>query len=152
MSRPPRPASAPSTALLPVVVLSMALLVGGCATASHLMVSPARPAIAVEQVRVYTQMPAGPYVEIALLDASSGGFTYGAQNRNDAVVGRLRTEAAKLGANGVVIQAVDEVAAGSGLGIGVGGGSRHVGGGVSVDVAPPRRVARAVAIWVPAAP
>lgn len=136
------------------LVLSLALLgaLAGCATASHLMISPARPAIAVEQVRVYTQMPAGPYVEIALLDASSGGFTYGAQNRNDAVVARLRAEAAKLGANGVVIQQVDEVPGGSGLGIGVGGGGRHVGGGVSVDVAPPRRMARAVAIWVPAAP
>ena len=127
-------------------------LLAGCATASHVMISPARPAIAVEQVRVYAQVPAGPYVEIALLDAASGGLTYGAQNRNDAVIARLRGEAAKLGANGVVIQAVDEVAPGAGLGIGVGGGGRHVGGGVSVDVAPPRRVARAVAIWVPGAP
>lgn len=136
------------------LVLSLALLgaLAGCATASHLMISPARPAIAVEQVRVYTQMPAGPYVEIALLDASSGGFTYGAQNRNDAVIARLRTEAAKLGANGVVIQDMGEISGGSGLGVGVGGGGRHVGGGVSVDVAPPRRVARAVAIHVPGVP
>lgn len=136
------------------LVLSLALLgaLAGCATASRVMISEPRPAIAVEQVRVYSQMPAGRYVEIALLDASSGGLTYGAQNRNDAVIGKLRAEAAKLGANGVVLQAVDEYAGGSGLGIGVGGGGRHVGGGVSVDVAPPRRVARAVAIWVPDAP
>lgn len=136
------------------LVLSLALLgtLAGCATASHVMISEARPAIPVEQVRVYTQMPTGPYVEIALLDASSGGFTYGAQNRNDAVLTRLRTEAAKLGANGVVIQEVGEYSGGSGMGIGVGGGGRHVGGGVSVDVAPPRRVARAVAIHVPGTP
>lgn len=135
---------------LPSLVLSLGLVgvLASCATASHVMISEARPAIPVEQVRVYTQMPATAYVEIALLDASSGGFTYGAQNRNDAVVTRLRTEAAKLGANGVVIQEVGEYSAGSGLGIGVGGGGRHVGGGVSVDVAPPRRVARAVAIHV----
>jgi hypothetical protein len=135
-------------------VLSLALLgaLAGCATASRVMISEPRPAIPVEQVRVYSQMPAGRYVEIALLDASSGGFTYGAQNRNDAVIAKLRAEAAKLGANGVVLQAVDEYAGGSGLGIGVGGGGRHVGGGVSVDIAPPRRVARAVAVWVPDAP
>lgn len=129
--------------------LVLALALGACATASRVMISEPRPAIPVEQVRVYTQMPAGPYVEIALLDASSGGFTYGAQNRNDAVIAKLRAEAAKLGANGVVLQGMDEYAGGSGLGIGVGGGGRHVGGGVSVDVAPPRRVARAVAVWVP---
>jgi hypothetical protein len=136
------------------LVLSLALLgaLAGCATASRVMISEPRPAIPLEQVRIYPQMPTGRYVEIALLDASSGGFTYGAQNRNDAVIAKLRQEAASLGANGVVLQAVDEYAGGSGLGIGVGGGGRHVGGGVSVDVAPPRRVARAVAIWVPDAP
>lgn len=130
-------------------VLSLVLLgaLAGCATASRVMISDPRPPIAVEQVRVYSQPPAGRYVEIALLDASSG-FTYGAQARNDAVIARLRAEAAKLGANGVVIQEVGEYSSGSGLGIGVGGGSRHVGGGVSVDVAPPRRIARALAIHV----
>lgn len=135
------------------LVLSLALLgaLAGCASASRVMIADPRPAIPVEQVRVYTQMPAGRYVEIALLDASSG-FTYGAQARNDAVIAKLRAEAAGLGANGVVIQEVGETHGGSGLGIGVGGGGRHVGGGVSVDVAPPRRVARAIAIWVPDAP
>lgn len=132
------------------LVLSLALVgaLAGCATASRVMISDPRPPIAVEQVRVYAQPPAGRYVEIALLDASSG-FTYGAQARNDAVIARLRAEAAKLGANGVLIQEIGEYSSGSGLGIGVGGGSRRVGGGVSVDVAPPRRTARAVAIHVP---
>lgn len=131
------------------LVLSLALVaaLAGCASASRVMISDARPAIPVEQVRVYSQPPAGRYVEIALLDASSG-FTYGAQARNDAVIAKLRTEAASLGANGVVIQEVGEYSGGSGLGIGVGGGGRNVGGGVSVGVSPPKRVARAVAIWV----
>lgn len=132
------------------LVLSLALVgaLAGCASASRVMISDPRPPIAVEQVRVYAQPPAGRYVEIALLDASSG-FTYGAQARNDAVIARLRAEAAKLGANGVLIQEIGEYSSGSGLGIGVGGGSRRIGGGVSVDVAPPRRTARAVAIYVP---
>lgn len=137
-------------ALAPALAAIVAL--AGCATASHVMISEPRPAIPVEQVRVYMQPPAGRYVEIALLDASSGGFTYGAQNRNESVLVKLRTEAAKLGANGILLQDMAEVPSSSGVGIGVGGGGRHVGGGVGVNVSPPRRMARAVAIWMPDAP
>ena len=43
-----------------------------------------------------------PFEEIALLDVSSGAFTYGEQNKTDAVMERLRKEAAKVGANGVI--------------------------------------------------
>lgn len=134
-------------ALLSLVLLGV---LAGCASASRVMISDPRPPIAVEQVRVYMQPPAERHVEIALLDASTG-FTYGAQARNDAVIAKLRHEAARLGANGVVIQEMGEHSGGSGLGIGVGGAGRHVGGGVSVGVSPPKRTARAVAIWVPGA-
>jgi hypothetical protein len=134
--------------MLRPVALALAALLAGCATASRVMISEPRPAIAVEQVQVYFQPPAVPYIEIALLDASSGGFTYGAQNRSDAVIAKLRAEAAKLGANGVIVQDMAEAPSGGGVGIGVGGGSRHVGGGVGVDISPPRRMARAVAIHV----
>lgn len=132
------------------LVLSLALLgsLAGCASASRVMISDPRPAIPVEQVQVYFQPPAVPYVEIALLDASTGGFTYGAQNRSDAVIAKLRAEAAELGANGVIVQDMAEAPSGSGVGIGVGGGGRHVGGGVGVDISPPRRMARGVAIHV----
>lgn len=135
---------------LTAIVLALGLT--GCASASRVMISDPRPPIAVEQVRVYSQPPMGRYVEIALLDASSGGLTYGAQNRNDAVIAKLRAEAARLGANGVLLQDMAEVPSGGGVGIGVGGGSRRVGGGVGVDISPPRRIARAVAIWVPDGP
>ena len=62
---------------------------------------------------------------------------------------RLRTEAAKLGANGVLIQNRGQVPSSGGVGLGVGGGGRHVGGGVSVGISPPKERASAVAIWVP---
>jgi hypothetical protein len=126
------------------------LLLGlaGCANVSHTMISDPRAPVAVEQVRVYLQPPVTRYVEIALLDATTGEFTYGAQNRNDSLMLRLRTEAARLGANGVLIQNRGQVASNGGVGIGVGGGSRHVGGGVSVGISPPKERASAVAIWV----
>lgn len=135
--------------LRPLVPLALVLLLTGCASASRVMISDARPPIAVEQVRVYLQPPATRYVEIALLDATTGEFTYGAQNRNESLMLRLRTEAAKLGANGVLIQNRGQVPSSGGVGLGVGGGGRHVGGGVSVGISPPKERASAVAIWVP---
>ena len=136
----------------PFVPVVLAALLAGCASASHVMISDPRPPIAVEQVRVYVQPPQTRYVEIALLDASTGEFTYGAQNRDTTLMNRLRSEAAKLGANGVLLQERGQVPSGSGVGIGVGGGGRHVGGGVSVGINALKERARAVAIWVPDAP
>ncbi|GAB6195411.1 hypothetical protein [Lysobacter xanthus] len=135
------------TPRLTALVLATALL-AGCAGTSRVMISDPRPAIPVEQVRVYVQPPATRYVEIALLDATTGDFTYGARNRDESLMLKLRTEAAKLGANGVLIQNRGQVPSNGGVGIGVGGGSRHVGGGVSVGISPPKERATAVAIWI----
>lgn len=133
------------------LLLAASLLVAltACASASRVMISDPRAPIAVEQVRVYMQSPATRYVEIALLDATTGEFTYGAQNRNDALMMKLRTEAARLGANGVLIQDRGRIPSSGGVGIGIGGGSRHVGGGLSVGIGAPQEGAHAVAIYVP---
>jgi len=136
----------------PLLSIALVLALVGCASVSHTMISDPRPPVAVEQVRVYLQPPATRYVEVALLDATTGDFTYGARHRDDALMLKLRTEAAKLGANGVLIQNRGQVPSGSGVGIGVGGGGRHVGGGVSVGIAAPKERASAVAIWVSDAP
>jgi hypothetical protein len=138
----------PAMILRRLIPAALLLALAGCASVSHTMISDPRPPIAVEQVRIYLQPPATRYVEIALLDATTGEFTYGAQNRDDSLMLRLRTEAARLGANGVLIQNRGQVPSGGGVGIGVGGGSRHVGGGVSVGISPPKERASAVAIWV----
>lgn len=129
-----------------------AALLAGCATTSHVMISPARPAIAPAQVRLYFAPPPGRYVEIALLETSSGPFTYGEQNKMDAVMAKLRAEAASLGANGVLVEGVAGAANGGRVNVGVGGGSfggrSHVGGGVGVDISPTQKHARAIAILV----
>lgn len=138
--------------LSPLLPVALALALAACASTSHVMISDPRPPIPVEQVRVYAQPPATRYIEIAVLDATTGDFTYGAQNRENALMTRLRTEAAKLGANGVLIQDRGQVPSNGGVGIGIGGGSRHVGGGVSVGVGAPKERARALAIYVPDAP
>jgi hypothetical protein len=85
----------------------------GCAT-SHVMVGQARPPISPEQVQVYLHPPAGNYLEIALLDTSSkGSFAITAQGKTNVVIERLKEEAAKLGANGILLEGVGDQAGGS---------------------------------------
>ena len=49
-----------------------------------------------------------------MLDTSSrGAFAITAQGKTDAVIARLKEEAAKLGANGVLLQGVGDQSAGS---------------------------------------
>ena len=132
------------------------VLLGGCSTTSKVLISQPRPAISPEQVRVYFAPPPGRYVEIALLESSSGAFTYGEQNKLDSVLGKLRVEAAALGANGVLVQDMASGYGGSNVGVGVGGGSfghgSHIGGGVGVSISPTPKYARAIAIHVDTPP
>ena len=84
------------------------LLLAGCAT-SHVMLGKARPPISPDEVQIYDRPPPGPYQEIARLDTSSqGSFSFTAQAKTDAVIKRLKTEAAKLGANGVLLQGIGD--------------------------------------------
>jgi len=132
-------------------VAAMVLALGGCASTSTVMIGPAYPPIAAEQVRIYYQPPPR-YREVALLETHSGSFTYGEQNKMNSVLNNLRTQAAKLGANGVLLQGTENGYGGSGVGVGVGGGSygshSSVGVGVGVDLSPTQKYARAVAIYV----
>jgi hypothetical protein len=134
------------------ILLFLAVLAAGCATTSHVMLAPARPAIAPEQVHVYFTPPPGRYEQIAALETSSGPFTYGDQRKTDAVMAKLRAEAAKLGANGVLVQGMGMDGQAGRVGVGVGGGSfgghTRVGGGIGVDVSPAQKHAQALAIFV----
>lgn len=132
-------------------VTAVVLTLAGCASTSKVMLGPTYPAIAPEQVRIYYQPPAR-YREIALLETDSGAFTYGEQNKTNAVLTKLRAQAARLGANGVLFQGTESGYGGSGVGVGVGGGhfGRHSGFGASVgvDLSPTQKHARGMAIYV----
>ena len=135
--------------LVPLMVC--AALLAGCATTSHVMLSPARPAIQPDLVQVYTAPPPR-YIEIALLETASGPLTYGEQNKTDKVIANLRREAASLGANGVLLTGTAQGYPGGGVNVGVGagriGGHTGVSGGVGVDISPTQKHAQAVAILV----
>jgi hypothetical protein len=134
---------------------SAAVLVALCLTAcatSHVLVGKARPPITPDQVQIYIQPPATHFEEIAQLSTSSqGSFSFTAQGKTDAVINRLKAEAAKLGANGVILQGIGDQPSGS---VGTGGGSTSysgggvVGGGVGINLETTRKIGGGMAIFV----
>lgn len=138
-----------------LAALFAAAALAACAS-SHVLTGNPRAPIDPSQVRIYYGPPPGGYEEIALLETSSGAFTYGEQNKTDSIMTKLRAEAAKLGANGILFQGTADDYGGGGASVGVGGG--RVGGssfssaGVGVNISPRQKHARGIAVYVPNPP
>lgn len=136
------------------LLLVAACVLSACAT-SHMVTGTPRPPIDPAQVRFYYDPPAG-FQEIAVLETSSGAFTYGNQNKTNSVMNKLRVEAAKLGANGVLYRGSAQGPGGSGVSVGAGGGrfggSGFSSAGVGVNISPQQKYAQGVAIYVPNPP
>lgn len=132
------------------IALFAALLIGtglaGCASTSKIMLGAARPALAPEQVRIYSAPPLR-FEEIARLETSSA-IGFGTAGQTDAAIDKLRREAAALGANGVLLLGVDSMAPPVGVGIGTGIARRHVGVFGSVGIPTTQRRAVGIAIYV----
>lgn len=132
-------------------LLLLTLALAACATSAMVTGRP-RPPIDPAQVRFYYDPPPGGFEEIARLETSSGAFTYGNQNKTNSVMNKLRAEAAKLGANGVLFRGTSDGYGGGGVSIGAGGG--RFGGrgfssaGVGVDISPRQKYGQGVAIYV----
>jgi hypothetical protein len=131
-------------------VCACAFLLQACASSSHVMVGQPRAPISPDQVRVYLEPPPH-YEQIAALDASSGGFFGSDQSKMDTAMAKLKAEAAKVGANGVLLQAVENQQSGS-IGVGVGGGSVGPNSAVGTSVGGSgglySKAAKALAIYV----
>ncbi len=133
-----------------------ALVLNGCASSSSTIVGQVRAPIDPGDVEIY-KSPPRHYEEIALLNASSaGGLWHASEAGTDEAIYRMKEEAAKLGANGVLLTSIVDRPGGS-LGIGIGGfgvsgGRSHVtagGGGVSVAGPIMHKGVQGVAIYVP---
>lgn len=128
-----------------------AALLAGCAASSALVTGTPRAPIPVAQVKLYTQAP-HKYVEIAVLESSSrNSLAFGDQAKLDLVIQRMKEQAARLGANGVLLQDTRTEAGGSiGTGVGTGGmaGAVGVGVGLGTSFELMRKVGRGLAIWV----
>lgn len=144
-----------STRMLRIAAAGAVLLLAGCAS-SHILTGTPRPPIDPAQVRIFHGSPGVPYEEIAVLETSSGAFTFGNQNKTDAVMRRLREEAASLGANGVLFQGTADGYGGTGVSVGAGtgrvGGRSVTTGGVGVSISPTQRHGRGIAIYMPEPP
>jgi hypothetical protein len=134
-----------------LLVLWLAVFsLAGCATTSHVITGKPRTPIDPSQVTLYSAPPP-KYEEIAVIDASSrSSFSFGDQKKMDAVIERLKKEAASLGANGVLLQRTGSEGGGGGVGAGIG---TSVGGGVSIGTSiftgGSSKTGRGLAIYVP---
>ena len=138
------------------IVLGAAFFLAGCASSSYTIVGNVRPPIDPGDVEVFTSPPRR-YEEIALLDASSvGSLGRASEAGTNEAIYRMREDAAKLGANGVLLTGMADQYRGS-LGVGVGGygvsgGHSHVtagGGGVAFGGPIVHKGVQGVAIYVP---
>jgi hypothetical protein len=141
---------APSTRLL--LIAALACAASGCSTSSHVLVGTQRPPVTPTSVKVYLQPPPH-YEQIATLHATSqGSFAITSQQNMDVAMQRLKEEAAKLGANGVLLEGVQDTQSGS-VGLGAGsssyGGNSATGVGAGGSFALTSKVAQALAIYVP---
>jgi hypothetical protein len=134
-------------------LLALSILTG-CAATQALVGHPRTP-ISPDQVQIYLEAPAR-YDKIAILESSSElSFALTADGKTEAVIQRLKRAAAKLGANGILLQGIsDEGAASIGAAagasiysnhgvadLGIGGfstGERKYGSGLAIYVEPNR--------------
>jgi hypothetical protein len=131
------------TRALWVVALGVGLVITaltGCVTSRVVVVGHPRPAISPDRVQIYLQPPEAKYQQIADLWASSrASFAFSAAGKIDKVIERLKSEAAKLGANGILLHGVgDQGTAPVGVGLSTETNSGHspygLGFGVSAFV------------------
>jgi hypothetical protein len=128
----------------------VAFVLGGCVS-SHVLVGTPRPPISPDRVRVYLHPPA-KYEEIAVLESSSReSWAITAQGKTDMVIERLKEEAAKLGANGILLQGIGDQQVGSvgtGFGSATASGNSAFGLGFGSSVAVYQKAGIGIAIYV----
>ncbi|RXR06485.1 hypothetical protein [Pseudoxanthomonas composti] len=130
-----------------MLTAALLLSLAACAGTSKVMLGQARAPVDPASVRIYTEVPPGS-VQIAQLEAKSA-VGFGTQGQTDAAVNRLKAEAAKLGANGVVLIGVGSGSSPVGLSVGGGSYGRSGGGGLGVGIPTTQKQAAGVAIFVP---
>ncbi len=116
------------------ILASLLAALAACASSdSIVMVGAAHPPISPAEVKIYSHPPP-VFEEIALLNSSTSHmFTPGGQKTIDEVIEKLKEQAAKLGANGIILEGFSDRQTGS-VGTGVGGGSASGNSAVGVGV------------------
>jgi hypothetical protein len=128
------------------------MVLTACATDSVVITGSPRPAISPADVRIYSHPPAA-FEEIAILNTSkNSAFTTGGQKTVDKVIEGLKEQAAKVGANGVILEGFSDSQTGS---VGSGASSSSVssnsavGVGVGGSLGIYKKTGHGIAIFVP---
>lgn len=138
------------TALALVSILALT----SCATSSRVLVGTARPPISPDDVTVLLQAPE-KFEEIAEIKASSGVSLQSANEKWDRAIEGLMREAARVGANAIVVEIPEESDAGE-VAVSAskpitttGGRAPELGLGTSTKTAPLAQSLHALAIYIP---
>lgn len=95
-----------------------AFLLAGCTTSTQRVTGRVRTSVSPQEVRVYTQSPAS-FEEVAVLSASRRALLGGGERAIAKVIGTMKLQAAKLGANGLLLEDFSDsqtLTVGTGLG------------------------------------
>jgi hypothetical protein len=103
-----------------------------CIPVSHVVTGAVRPPTSPGQIVVYSEAPPS-YEQIAVLDASRKTLFGAGPGSTDKVLDRLKAEAAKLGANGLLIETLEQTQIGS-LAGGAGSESYSAHGSVNLSL------------------
>ncbi len=95
--------------IIKLVLLLILIAVSGCTIVdgSTIITGTTRKEISIEQVRIYRVAPKN-YEEIAMISASAGHDFKSNSALIESAVLRLKQEAAKVGANGVLLSRINE--------------------------------------------
>lgn len=89
-----------------IITLAVMVFVAGCTTGTHQVTGTLRPPVPPEAVMIYHQMPDHAQVVGTITADSYGGLTL--TDANGDALQKLRTEAGRMGANGVVLNATND--------------------------------------------
>jgi hypothetical protein len=136
-------------------VLMVIAALAGCAASSVVITGPVRGAISPDAVRIYTSAPE-KFEEVAVLNASRKAVSSaGGERAIDKVIDEMRIQAAKLGANGLLLEDFSDAQSLT-LGTGVGSDTyTHNGSislGVGTDIGIVKKTGRGRAIFIAPAP
>ena len=84
-----------------IVALSFLVALLGCATGSFIVTGKVRPAISPSEVKIYLDPPS-QFETIGIVEASSE-VEFSSQAAQDRAINELKKQAAKIGANGVLL-------------------------------------------------
>jgi len=122
------------------------LAASGCVSSS-VLIGTARPPIDPGLVKLYVDPPPR-FEKVAILESNSDvSWAITAQQKTNKAVQRLKIEAAKYGANGVLIQGVGDQYAGS-IGVGNAWSSGNSAWGIGSSAANYRKAGAGMAIYV----